>query len=346
MIQLLVFSGNAHKQLGEAVASSLGKSLAKCTIGRFNDGEVNVKIDESVRGKDVYVIQPTCPPVNENLMELLLVVSALRRASAKRVTVVVPYFGYMRSGFDGGKGSTLVTRKSQVISDSYRSFSNTKIIPMFPASDVARMLEVSGINRVVVVDLQMPGLGVAEGFFKKAQVESIIASEVVVENVSSSLRLETFDNLVVISPHSSGISKAKKFRDALTTLLDTSIGLGTIISNPRAEQEESDLELVGNVKDKTVLIVQDIIDSGRSTLNSVAELKKQGAKHIFVYATHALLSGNACEKLQNSQVDTVLVLDTVPITSEKLSTCPKLQQISIAPVLASLIQDLHYNNKT
>lgn len=262
-----VFSGNAHRELATSVAQRLDRGLGKSRIGRFADGEISVKIEESVRGKDVYVIQPTSPPVNENLMELLLVVSTLRQANAKRVTVIVPYFGYMRTDLKvrkfhakHGKAPLLMRSsyaptletESLPVSEKFnsgvsrgRSFSIDQgfedvLIPTFAASDVATMLEVVGAQRVVVVDLQTSGAGLAEGFFRKAQVESIRTSDVVAEMVYDELglskELETKGDerkeLVIVAPHSACVPQAKNFRDKIQGILGRNVGLATLISTP------------------------------------------------------------------------------------------------------------------
>lgn len=339
----LVFTGNAHRALGISIAKSLGKRIGNCNIGRFQDGEVRVKIDETVRGKDVYVVQPTCPPVNQNILELILIISALRRASAKRVTVIIPYFGYTRNvyKFKEANGKSLVSRKSHSLADEFNSGNRKKKASMFAASDVAKMLEVAGAQRVVVLDMQIPGFGVAEGYFRKAQVESLKASEIIIKSVVQALDLDnSSQNLVVLAPHSTGITKANEFRDKLTQLLDKKIGLASLINKP--DEEES--ELLGNVKGKSVLIVQDIIDTGKTLLDAVAAAKAGGASEIFVYATHALLTEDAALRIGKSDmINQIVALDTLPITRQKFIDCPQLKLLPIAPAIANLIRKMHYS---
>mmetsp|Transcript_8276 Transcript_8276/g.14646 ORF Transcript_8276/g.14646 Transcript_8276/m.14646 type:complete len:450 (+) Transcript_8276:146-1495(+) len=336
--EVKVFCGNANPALAAEVAAALGVDLGSITVDKFADGEVNIKIHESVRGKDVYIVQPTCPPVNEHVMELLLMVSAMRHASAKRVTVVLPYFGYMRSL------TPPVNNRDKMDWNYGRS--------NLAAKDVALMLEISGAQRVVSVDMYPPGMGLAEGFFESAPIEHLWSSDHVAGDLIDVLSLKDTvkkDNeLVVMSPHASCLTKAKLFRNEIHERLNKTIGLATIIRTappPKSKNQERLVDIVGDVKGKSVLIVEDLIETGHITETAVNAAMKAGAKEVFVFASHCMLRDNAAQRLEASPIKKLVTLNTVPISKENLQTLTKLRQISIAPPVAAILKRMHYESK-
>lgn len=318
-----------------------------------------------------YRIQPTSPPVNENLIELLLLVSTLRHASAKRVTVVCPYFGYMRSvGIPtaqlANKVSRLVARRqskakafsaptSSVYSDrtdddgeedEMQLHSNTTTSNL-AAADVAKMLEVVGIDRIVTFDLQAPGQGQAEGFFDAAQVESLQSEDHIIRELAERLDLKERikdAGLVIAAPKTGCLTIAKNFRAKLAEILqDDTIGLATIVRTPSTHDASlKHVDVVGNVQDRIVLIVNDLVDTGGPICRAADAVKAAGALEVYAFASHALLGGKSATRVQNSALEKIVVLDTVPVSDAKKELCPKLEIISIAPTLAKMIGELHY----
>ncbi|GBG25341.1 Ribose-phosphate pyrophosphokinase [Hondaea fermentalgiana] len=337
--ELKVFAGNSNLALAEEVAQHLGVSVGRSNVKRFADGEVSVKLDESVRGKDVYIVQPTSPPVNENLMELLLMVSAARHASAKRVTVVVPYFGYMRS----------LAHSAPTKSRTDWNYARSNLA----AADVARMMEVAGAQSVIAVDIHPPGQGMAEGFFERTPIETLRAADFVpreLANIIKSLAEES-EGLAVVSPHASCLTKAKNFKVALSEALDTPIDLATIIRTPPPPSPDGtptprSVDLVGNVKGKSVIIVEDIMESGSTTCAAIDALHSAGAKSVSVYCSHALFNGEAAARLAKAGIEKIVVLNTVPVReSDRAALGDKLEIISVAPEISELIRKMHYETK-
>lgn len=336
--ELKVFAGNSNRALAEEISGRLGVTLGKSKASRFADGEVSVKIDESVRGKDVYIVQSTSPPVNENLMELLLMVSAARHASAKKVTVVVPYFGYMRS----------LAHSAPTKSRTDWNYARSNLA----AADVARMMEVAGAQSVIAIDIHPPGQGMAEGFFQETPIETLRAADFVPQELASTIRQSASEQgLVVVSPHASCLTKAKHFKVGLSEALDLPIGLATIIRTPPppsmdGSPQPRSVDLVGNVKDKSVLIVEDIMESGSTTCAAVDALIEAGAKDVTVYCSHALFNKGAAQRLADSPILKIVVLNTVPVSKEdKEILGDKLHVISVAPMVADLIRKMHYETK-
>jgi len=308
---LKLFSGNGNLSLSLEIAKNLGINLGKSTIGRFADGEVNVRILENVRGKDVYVVQPTCPPVNDNIMELLLMVSTLNRASARRITVVIPYYGYARQD-----------RKMQAR------------VPI-SAADVARLLEAMGVDRVIAVDLHC---GQIQGFFgPRVPVDNLDGGIVGIDHFGG----KDLHNPVVVSPDAGGVYRAKKFKEGLAYKYDMEdIGLAMIIKQRARAGIVDQMDLVGDVKDCDCIIVDDMIDTAGTICKAAAVLKEKGARRVFAFASHGLLSGPGNDRIKDSKMDECVILNTIP-TSPQREANDKLVVLSVAPLLAQTIFNVH-----
>jgi len=308
---LKLFSGNGNLGLSIEVARVLGINLGKATVGRFADGEVNVMIHENVRGKDVYIIQPTCPPVNDNIMELLLMVSTLNRASARRITVVIPYYGYARQD-----------RKMQAR------------VPI-SAADVARLLESMGIDRVVAVDLHC---GQIQGFFgPRVPVDNLDGGIVGIDYFGD----KDLHNPVVVSPDAGGVYRAKKFKEGLTHKFDMhDIGLAMIIKQRARAGTVDKMDLVGEVKGCDCIIVDDMIDTAGTLCKAADVLVAKGAKRVFAFASHGLLSGPGNDRIANSKLEECVILNTIPSSPQRAAN-EKLTELSVAPLLAQSIFNIH-----
>ena len=305
-----LFCGNANTQLAQEVASQLGIALGKITVGRFADGEVNVMCHENVRGKDVYIIQPTCSPVNENLMELLLMVSTMRRASARRITVVIPYYGYARQD-----------RKMQAR------------VPI-SAADVARLLESMGVDRVVAVDLHC---GQIQGFFgPRVPVDNLDGGTVGVSYFGD----KDLKDPVIVSPDAGGVYRAKKFREGLAQKYDIEAGLAMIVKQRSRANEVDKMDLVGEVQDSDVMIVDDMIDTAGTLCKAADVLLENGARRVYAFATHGLFSGKANINIGNSNLEEVVVLNTIPCKDEMMEN-KKVIYLSVAPLIAQAIYNIH-----
>lgn len=308
---LKIFSGNGNLALSLEIAKTLGINLGKATIGRFADGEVNVVIHENVRGKDVYIIQPTCTPVNDNLMELLLMVSTLNRASARRITVVMPYYGYARQD-----------RKMQAR------------VPI-SAADVARLLEAMGIDRVIAVDLHC---GQIQGFFgPRVPVDNLDGGVVGIDHFGG----KDLHNPVVVSPDAGGVYRAKKFKDGLEHKYDMQdIGLAMIIKQRARAGTVDQMDLVGDVTDCDCILVDDMIDTAGTLCKAAEVLKAKGARRVFAFASHGLLSGPGNERIAQSALEECVILNTIPSTPQREAN-EKLTTLSVAPLLAQTIFNVH-----
>jgi len=348
--ELVIFSGNAHNQLAKDIAKNMGRSVGKSRIGKFNDGEISVKFLESVRGKDIYIIQPIGPPVNENIVELLLMTSALRSSSAKRVTVVIPYYAYLRKANVTSK-TIRKLKQPKIDTGEVVSVEASNLTASLAGSDVARMIEASGATRVITVDMQPPGQDSATGFFRKAQVELVRSYEFVVDTLAEVLNLKELTKereLVIVGTHASCITMAKMYQQRLESILDAKIGVATIIRTPPPPGSGSSkpkIELVGKVKNKVVLLVGDVIDTGSTTCSAADVVKAAGASNVFAFASHPILSRGAAARLNESELEKLVVLDTVPVPTEKHEKCPKLEQISIAQAIAEKIEECHFQPK-
>jgi len=305
-----IFSGNANLPLAEEIASCLGTKLGKITVGRFADGEVNIQVQDNVRGKDVFIIQPTGPPVNENLMELLLLVSTMRRASARKITVVVPYYGYCRQ--------------------------DRKTLPRVPisAADVARLLETVGVDRVIAIDLHC---GQIQGFFgPRVPVDNLEANVAAVTYFKNFQQLS--DNLTVVSPDAGGVTRAKKFQEMLKNeFSDKQVGLAMIIKHREAPGKIADMYLVGSVADSDVIIVDDMIDTAGTLCEAAKVLKGKGANKVFAFATHGLFSGKAFNNISNSTIEKIIVTDTIPAKLGE-DAISKITRLSVGALLAEAIR--------
>lgn len=309
-VGIKIFTGNSNKPLAQDIANHLGIGLGKITVNSFADGEVNVVVNENIRGKDVYLIQPTCPPVNETLMELLLMISTMRRASARKITAVIPYYGYARQD-----------RKMQAR------------VPI-SAADVARLLEAMGVDRVVAVDLHC---GQIQGFF---------GPRVPVDNLDGgTVGVTYFGNLdlvnpVIVSPDAGGVYRAKQFREALSKKHDVDCGLAMIIKQRAKANEIERMDLVGSVKGCDAIIVDDMVDTAGTLCKAAEVLKEFGARRVFAFASHGVFSGPAPARIANSVLTELVVLDTVPLSEASLAT-GKITQLSVGPLLAQAIYNIH-----
>jgi len=294
---MMVFSGNANQPLAEAIVARLNMPLGKAVVGRFSDGEVMVEIIDSVRGKDVFVVQSTCAPSNDNIMELLIMIDALHRASAARVTAVVPYFGYARQ--DRRPRSARVPIAAKV---------------------VANLLSNAGANRVLTVDLHADQI---QGFFN-VPVDNVYASPVLLGDI---WRLK-YDNLMVVSPDVGGVVRAR----ALAKRLDDADL--AIIDKRRPQPNEAEvMNIIGDVKDRTCVLIDDMVDTAGTLVHAAEALKNEGAERVVAYCTHAVLSGKALDNIEGSKLDELVVTDTIPL-SERAQASDRIRQLSIAELLA------------
>ncbi|MFC4160263.1 ribose-phosphate pyrophosphokinase [Chitinimonas lacunae] len=300
---LMVFTGNANPQLAEAVVKNLDISLGRASVGRFSDGEVTVELLENVRGRDVFVLQSTCVPTNDNLMEVLLMVDALKRASAGRITAALPYFGYARQ--DRRPRSARVPISAKV---------------------VANMLTAAGVDRLLTVDLHADQI---QGFFDNP-VDNIYATPVLLDDV----RTKNYEDLMVVSPDVGGVLRARAMAKQLNTEL-------AIIDKRRPKANVAEvMHIIGDVSGRTCLIMDDMVDTANTLCKAAAALKANGAKRVLAYATHPVLSGAAVERIQQSDLDELVVTDTIPL-SEAARRCERIRMVSIAPLLAETLRRIN-----
>ena len=294
-----IFTGNATPELARSVAEILDMPLGSALVGSFSDGEILVEIQENVRGDDVFIIQSTCAPTNDHLMELIIMVDALRRASASRITAVVPYFGYARQ--DRRVRSARVPISAKVVAD---------------------MMTGVGINRVLTVDLHADQV---QGFFD-VPVDNIYGSPVLIDDI---LR-NNFEDLLVVSPDIGGVVRARAFAKQLSSDL-------AIIDKRRPQANQTQvMNVIGEVEGRTCILVDDIIDTAGTLCSAAAALKEQGAARVMAYCTHPVLSGKAVERIAASVLDEVVVTDTIPL-SPAAAACPKIRQLSCAALLGETI---------
>ncbi|MCC5826942.1 ribose-phosphate pyrophosphokinase [Alkalimonas amylolytica] len=301
MPDMKVFAGNAIPELASKIASRLYIKLGDADVGRFSDGEVSVMINENVRGSDVFIIQSTCAPTNDNLMELIVMVDALRRASAGRITAVLPYFGYARQ--DRRVRSARVPITAKVVADFLSSV---------------------GVDRVLTVDLHAEQI---QGFFD-VPVDNVFASPVLLED----MRKQDLQSPVVVSPDIGGVVRAravaKLLNDADLAIIDK--------RRPKANVSQV-MHIIGDVKDRDCILVDDMIDTGGTLCKAAEALKEQGAKRVFAYATHPVFSGNAPQIIANSVIDELIVTDTIPLSAE-MKKVAKVRQLSLSEMMAECIR--------
>lgn len=301
--QIKLFSGNAHRKLAEAICKELNVPCGNCEVGKFSDGEIFVNIAETVRGCDVFIIQPTSSPVNDNLMEALILIDALKRASAGRINAVIPYYGYARQD-----------RK-------------TKAREPITAKLVANLLTEAGTDRVISMDLHA---GQIQGYFD-IPVDHLSGIPILAEYFKDMIDEDT----VVVSPDIGGVVRARNFAN----ILDLPIA---IIEKRRPKANVSEvMNVIGDIKDKNVILVDDIVDTAGTITKAAEVLKNIGAKHVYACATHAVLSGPAIERIDNSVIEKFVVTDTIPLTDEK--KIDKIEVVSVAPIFAEAIRRIHLN---
>jgi ribose-phosphate pyrophosphokinase len=302
---LVLTAGNANPQLAQEIAACLGTRLAEAEVSQFSDGEVFVQVNENVRGADVFVIQPTCPPVNHNLMELLIMIDALRRASAFRITAVIPYYGYGRQ--------------------------DRKVQPRVPISAklVADLITAAGAHRVLTMDLHA---GQIQGFFN-IPVDHLFAAPVLLQYFQERLNQGAWKDLVVVAPDAGGVERARAFAKRL--------GMSLAIMDKRRTgvNEAKIMHVIGDVKGRDVILLDDIIDTAGTITQAVSALKEEGACQILASCTHAVLSGQAIERLERSAIEEVVVTNTIPFREDQHSK--KITVLSVAPLLAEAIRRIH-----
>jgi ribose-phosphate pyrophosphokinase len=296
----VLFTGNANPALAQEIASHLGVTLGQASVGRFSDGEVAVEIQQNVRARDVFVVQPTCAPTNEHLMELFIMVDALKRASAARITAVIPYYGYARQ--DRRPRSTRVPISAKV---------------------VANMLEATGVNRLLTMDLHADQI---QGFFD-IPVDNIYASPVLLADLKS----KRYPDLVVVSPDVGGVVRAR----ALAKQLGCDLA---IIDKRRPKANVSEvMHVIGEIENRNCVIMDDMIDTAGTLVKAAEVLKERGARSVYAYCTHPVFSGPALERIQNSELDEVVITNTIPLAPEAKSVT-KIRQLSVAFLFAETIR--------
>ena len=297
---MMLFSGNANPVLAVAISNHLQLSLGKVTVGRFSDGEIMVEIDENVRARDVFVLQSICAPTNDNLMELLVLIDALRRASASSITAVIPYLGYARQ--DRRPRSARVPITSKV---------------------VANMIASVGTSRVLTVDLHADQI---QGFFDMP-LDNVYASPVLLGDIWK----HEYADLMVVSPDVGGVVRAR----AIARRLDNA-DLAIIDKRRPRANEAKVMNIIGDVEDRTCILVDDMVDTAGTLCQGVNALKQKGAKQVVAYCTHPVLSGDAVSNIENSQLDELVVTDTIPL-SEAAAKCSRIRQLSVATLLGESI---------
>jgi len=298
---IMIFSGNANPDLAHRIARHMTVPLSKAQVGQFSDGEISVEIMENVRGRDCYIIQSTRPPVNDNLMELLVMADALRRASAARITAVIPYFGYARQDRRPRAARVPITARL-----------------------VAGMIATSGIDRVLTVDLHADQI---QGFFS-IPLDNVYGSPVLLGD----LWKQKMDDLVVVSPDVGGVVRAR----ALAKRMDDA-DLVMIDKRRPQPNEARVMNIIGEVANKSCVLIDDMVDTAGTLCLAAAALKEEGAKRVVAYITHPVLSGPAVERIGNSELDELVVTDTIPL-SEAAVECPKIRQLSVAELLAETVR--------
>ena len=303
---ILVFSGNANRPLAQAICGELGVPMGKAQVGRFSDGEVQIEIEENVRRQEVFVVQPTSAPTADNFMELLVLVDALKRASAASVTAVLPYFGYARQDRRPRSARVAITAKV-----------------------AAKMISAVGTDRVLTVDLHADQI---QGFFD-IPLDNVYASPVLLADI---WRYYARDDLIVVSPDVGGVVRAR----AIAKRLDDA-DLAIIDKRRPRPNEATVMNIIGEVKDKVCVLVDDIVDTAGTLCAAAAALKRNGARKVVAYCTHAVLSGPAISNLEGSQLDELVVTDSIPL-SAAAQACKRIRQLSVAELLAETIRRIAF----
>jgi len=298
---MAVFTGNANPVLAQEIARHLMQPLGRALVGRFSDGEIQVEIMENVRGKDVFLVQSTCPPTNENLMELLVMADACRRASAGRITAVIPYLGYARQ--DRRQRATRVPITAKLVAD---------------------MIGCAGVNRVLTVDLHADQI---QGFFG-VPVDNVYASPVLLGAVWK----QKYDNMIVVSPDVGGVVRAR----ALARRLDNA-DLAIIDKRRQRANESQVMNIIGDVRGRSCILVDDLVDTAGTLCQAAQALKDEGAERVIAYITHPVLSGKAVERVENSALDQLVVTDTIPL-GEAARKCKRIRVLSVAELLAETMR--------
>jgi ribose-phosphate pyrophosphokinase len=304
--RIRVFSGNANIDLSRNICKSLGVPLGKASVTTFSDGETRVEINENVRGMDVFIIQSTCTPVNVTCMELLIMIDAMKRASADRITTVIPYYGYARQ--------------------------DRKVAPRTPitAKLVADLITTAGANRVLSLDLHA---GQIQGFFN-IPVDNLFATPVLLDYISSNYQ---GSNIVIVSPDTGGVERARAFAKRLDAYL-------AIIDKRREGPNEARvMNIIGNVKGARVIIFDDMIDTAGTVTEAAKALEEAGALEVSVCCTHPVLSGPALDRIENSNMKEIIVTDTIPL-SEKAKACERIKVLSVAGLLSEAVRRIYYND--
>jgi len=319
--EILFLAGSANMQLAEDIVQRLGTTLGKVTIKKFADGETYVQVDDVLRGRDVYLIQPTAPPVNEHLMELLLMISTCRRASARSITAVIPYYGYARQ--------------------DRKVHSRTPI----SAADVAKLLETMGLDRVISMDLHCAQI---QGFFSpQVPMDNLQTSTLGVDHFCQPGKLEGNEKSgmkapVVVSPDAGGVYRAKTFQEGMIVRGFKDCALAMLIKHRPEANKIDRMDLVGDVDGRDAIIVDDIVDTAGTLCEAAKQLKLNGAKRVFAFITHGLLSGPAVDRIGNSVLEELVITDTlVSLNKEKASNCPKVKTVSVSLLLAEAIRRTH-----
>ena len=302
--QMKLFSGTANLALSQQIADVIGVPLSKSMIRRFSDGEVFIEVEENVRGMDVFVIQPTCLPVNENIMELLIIIDTLKRASADRITAVIPYYGYARQ--------------------------DRKVQPRTPITSklVADLLTAAGTQRVLAMDLHA---GQIQGFFN-IPFDHLYATPIFLEWLIKERQAP--DDIIIVSPDAGGTERARAYAKRLNVEL-------AVIDKRRTSPNQSEvMNLIGDVSGKHAVIVDDIVDTAGTLTQAARAIMDKGAKSVMAISTHGVLSGEAIRRINESPIDTVVVSDTIPL-GDKVARCKKIKVLSVAKLLADAIQRIH-----
>lgn len=301
MSKLMIFTGNANPTLAKSVAAQLHLPLGDADVGQFSDGEVAIEINENVRGADVFIIQSTCQPTNDNLMELIVMIDAMRRSSAGRITAVVPYFGYARQ--DRRVRSSRVPISAKVVAD---------------------MMTGVGVDRVLTVDLHAEQI---QGFFA-VPVDNVYGSPVLLDDIN----VQNYSNMVVVSPDIGGVVRARAVAKQLD---DCDLA---IIDKRRPQANEAQvMHIIGEVKGRTCVLVDDMVDTAGTLCKAAAALKENGAEKVVAYCTHPVLSGKALENINNSELDELVVTDTIPLSKEA-EACGKIRVLTMANLLAESVR--------